>query len=265
MKTQICLAGATGWVGQALVHAIDKSDDLNLAAAISRTSAGQRIHAAVPGATCDLKLRKTLSEALRNDEFDVLIDYTLPDAILQHTMQAIDAGISVIMGASGPTLSDYDKIDKAAIKAGVGCVAGNFSLTAALMMHLAKIAAGKLPQWEIIDYAGAYKPDSPSGTAYELAERIGQHHHSQDGLPVADTYGLAESRGASVDGSRIHSVRMNGFSSSCEIIFGLENERLSIRHDAGSTPKPYIDGTLFAARRVPEIIGLVRGLDELLF
>lgn len=265
MKTRICMAGATGWVGRALVQAIESSKDFDLTSAVARSAAGEQLDAAVPGATSDLKLRKTFSEALQSDEFDVLIDYTLPDAIYQHTMQAIEAGVSVIMGTSGPTAADYDKIDQAAIKAGVGCVAGNFSLTAAMMMHLGKLAAGKLPQWEIIDYAGAYKPDSPSGTAYELAERIGQHYHSQEGLPVEDTYGPPEARGAMVDGSRIHSVRMNGFSSSCEIIFGLEDERLSIRHDAGSTPKPYIDGTLFAARRVPEIIGLVRGLDELLF
>jgi 4-hydroxy-tetrahydrodipicolinate reductase len=52
---------------------------------------------------------------------------------------------------------------------------------------------------------------------------------------------------------------------SCEAIFGLPGERLTIRHDAGSSAEPYVGGTLLAARRVGTITGLVRGLDTLLF
>ena len=50
-----------------------------------------------------------------------------------------------------------------------------------------------------------------------------------------------------------------------ETIFGLADERLSIRHDAGSGAEPYVSGTLLAARKVIEVSGLVRGLDRLLF
>jgi 4-hydroxy-tetrahydrodipicolinate reductase len=51
---------------------------------------------------------------------------------------------------------------------------------------------------------------------------------------------------------------------STEIAFGLPDERLTIRHDAGGTPEPYVTGTLLAARRAPELVGLTRGLDRLL-
>ena len=47
-------------------------------------------------------------------------------------------------------------------------------------------------------------------------------------------------------------------------MFGLPDERLTIRHDAGATPEPYVAGTLLAARKVPGRIGLTRGLDALL-
>jgi 4-hydroxy-tetrahydrodipicolinate reductase len=50
-----------------------------------------------------------------------------------------------------------------------------------------------------------------------------------------------------------------------EPIFGLPEERLSIRHDAGSGAQPYVSGTLLAARKVMQVSGLVRGLDRLLF
>jgi 4-hydroxy-tetrahydrodipicolinate reductase len=47
-------------------------------------------------------------------------------------------------------------------------------------------------------------------------------------------------------------------------VFGADNERLVIRHDAGSSAAPYVAGTLLAARRVPSFIGLKRGLDAVM-
>ena len=47
-------------------------------------------------------------------------------------------------------------------------------------------------------------------------------------------------------------------------LYGMPDERLSIRHDAGGTPEPYVAGTLLAVRRLPGQIGLIRGLDTLL-
>ena len=83
-------------------------------------------------------------------------------------------------------------------------------------------------------------------------------------IPVAQTQGLQEARGASFQGSQIHSVRLPGFVSSMEILFGLPDERLSIRHDSGSGAGPYIAGTLLAIRKVGGFSGLKRGLDEVM-
>jgi 4-hydroxy-tetrahydrodipicolinate reductase len=47
-------------------------------------------------------------------------------------------------------------------------------------------------------------------------------------------------------------------------VFAAAGERLSIRHDAGETPAPYVAGTLLAIRSVPGRVGLTRGLDQLL-
>jgi 4-hydroxy-tetrahydrodipicolinate reductase len=50
-----------------------------------------------------------------------------------------------------------------------------------------------------------------------------------------------------------------------ETVFGLSNERLTIRHDASKGAEPYVNGTLLAVRRVMEVTRLVRRLDRLLF
>ena len=75
---------------------------------------------------------------------------------------------------------------------------------------------------------------------------------------------MKEARGADIDGSRIHSLRLPGHTIGLEIRFGQQDERLSIQYDAGPGAAPYIAGTLLAIRRAPEVKGLVRGLDRIL-
>jgi 4-hydroxy-tetrahydrodipicolinate reductase len=71
-------------------------------------------------------------------------------------------------------------------------------------------------------------------------------------------------RGATIEGTQVHSVRLPSFIVSTEVVFAAEGERLTIRHDAGETPAPYVAGTLLAIRTVAARVGLTRGLDRLL-
>jgi 4-hydroxy-tetrahydrodipicolinate reductase len=82
--------------------------------------------------------------------------------------------------------------------------------------------------------------------------------------PIGKTQGIREARGATLAGTQVHSVRLPGFVSSIEILFGQPDERLSIRHDSGSGGGPYVAGTLLAVRCVGQITGLRRGLDSVL-
>jgi 4-hydroxy-tetrahydrodipicolinate reductase len=119
--------------------------------------------------------------------------------------------------------------------------------------------------WEIVDYASATKPDVPSGTARELAERLGMVREPELGRPLDEILGPAEARGATVAGTQVHSVRLPGFAVSTEIVFAASGERLVIRHDTGEDPAPYVAGTLVAIRAVGECVGVMRGLDRLLW
>ena len=128
----------------------------------------------------------------------------------------------------------------------------------------ALLVAKYIPNWEVIDYAKAGKPDVPSGTARELAERLSAVQRPNLGYPIADIAGPKEARGADVDGTRVHSVRLPSFVVSTEVVFGMPEERMTIRFDAGSSPAPYVSGTLLAAKAVINHVGLIRGLDTLL-
>lgn len=249
-RLSICIAGATGWTGSALVAAVTAARDLDLRSAVSRSAAGGELGGApVYGA---------VAEAL--DGVDVLIDYTAHDVVKGHVLGAIERGVSVVVGSSGLTAADYEEIDAAARARGVGVVAsGNFSVTAAMAQAAALLAARHLGRWEVIDYASAAKPDAPSGTARELAERLGAVRR-----PAVDVPATQPARGEEVGGTRVHSLRLPSFTVSTEVVFAAPDERLSIRHDAGSSAAPYVAGTLLAARAAPGRVGLTRGLDTLL-
>jgi 4-hydroxy-tetrahydrodipicolinate reductase len=251
----ICIAGVTGWTGDALAEAVTAAEDLVLRSGVSRSAAGGEAHGA--------PVYAGVAEAL--ESVDVLIDYTSHEVVKANALTAIERGVAVVIGTSGLTADDFEELGAAAEQRGVGVIAaGNFSLTAAMAQAAALLAARHLPSWEVIDYADAAKPDAPSGTARELAERLGQVRPPQVARSVAETAGAREARGASIGGTQVHSLRLPSFAVSTEVVFGLPDERLSIRHDAGSSPDPYVAGTLLAARAAPATSGLVRGLDTLL-
>jgi 4-hydroxy-tetrahydrodipicolinate reductase len=265
MSVRICVAGATGWAGSQVVRRILASTDFQLAGAIARRTAGQDVGEALGLPAAGLRIAGSLAEALAAPA-DVLIDYTGPDSIKARTLEALDRGVRVIVGTSGLAAADYAEIAQRAEACGLGVIAaGNFSITAALAKHFALIAARYLPSWEIIDYAQAGKPDAPSGTTRELAEALGEMAQNQLAVAIEQTHGPREARGAKIAGTQVHSVRLPGYVIAFETIFGLPDERLTIRHDAGAGAEPYVAGTLLAAERVMDVTGLVRGLDTLLF
>jgi 4-hydroxy-tetrahydrodipicolinate reductase len=207
----------------------------------------------------------SLDDAL-SQPTDVLVDYTSPDSVKQRVLAALSKGVRVVIGTSGLTAQDYQQIAESARRSNVGAIAaGNFSITAALAKHFALFAARHLPSWEIIDYAHADKPDAPSGTTVELAEELSAVRENRIEFPIEQVHGRREARGANVAGSPIHSVRLPSYVIAFETVFGLPDERLTIRHDAGSGATPYVAGTLLAVRKVMQTTGLVRGLDRLLF
>jgi 4-hydroxy-tetrahydrodipicolinate reductase len=249
--TRVCVAGITGWTGRVVAEGVEAAEDLELVGGVSRSDPGSF---------------SSVGEALEAVAADVLVDYTSAEAVGPNVLAAVERSVGVVVGSSGLTAADYDEIDKRAREAGVGVIAaGNFSVTAALLLRFAEEAANHLRSWEIIDYASAGKVDAPSGTAREVAERLASVGEPDVAVPVGDVLGSREARGAKVGGTQIHSLRLPSFTVSTEIVFAADGERLSIRHDAGENATPYVAGTLLAIRAVPARIGLTRGLDRLLF
>lgn len=264
MKLNVCVVGATGWVGKPLCKAVYEAEGLNLVGAVSRTHKGANLKDVFGDSNLDLTVSGSVQEALATPT-DVLVDYTKADVVKSNVMAAIRKGVNVVIGSSGLTDEDFIQINQAALEHKVGVIAaGNFAITAVLLQRFACEAARYLSHWEIMDYASDTKQDSPSGTARELSFRLSEIKKPENTHPVSNTIGEVESRGVTLNGSQIHSIRLPNYVLSIEAIFGAKDERLTIRHDAGNGADPYIQGTLLAIRKVKSYVGLTRGLDRIM-
>jgi 4-hydroxy-tetrahydrodipicolinate reductase len=296
MKTRVILAGATGWAGAALARGIAATHDLELVAAVARKAAGSSLGAvldeprlagctvyasgavalaaAIPPRVTDPGAAATAASPRVTDPggaaataaSPVFVEYTLPETARAHALAALEAGAHVVIGTSGLADDDFAAIDARARAAGRAVLAcGNFALTVVLLQKFAEMAARWVPHFEVIDFGKLAKPDAPSGTARELAARLGAVRAPDIGVPLDEVRGPREARGASVAGVQVHSMRLPGFVSGVEVVFGLEDQRLHLRHQASGGAGPYVDGALLAIRRVHTLEpGVHRGLDRVM-
>lgn len=264
MVIKVCLAGATGWAGSELARGIARTGGLALVAAVSRQHAGRGLGEVLDEPQLACPIYSSAAEALA-EPCDVFVEYTRPDSARANILTALQRGAHVVVGTSGLTDEDFADIDVVARGQHRGVLAcGNFALTVVLLQKFAEAAAKLIPQWEIIDYAHDDKIDAPSGTARELATRLAKVRRPEPTIPVDQTVGAREARGATMSGSQVHSLRLPGYVISAEIIFGMPDQRLTLRHDSGGSARPYVDGALLAIQKVSALVGVHRGLDSVL-
>ena len=263
-KLKICVAGATGWAGSELSRGILDASDMELVAAVSRSHVGKTLGEALGMEGLTTPIFETVEDALKTSP-NVLVEYTKPDVAKPHVLSALKNGAHVVIGTSGLSTQDYEEIDQAAREVDRGVLAvGNFALTAVLLQKFAEMAAKYIPHWEIIDYAHAAKKDAPSGTARELANRLSNVQEAKLEVPLDEVDGPKESRGARLQGTQVHSIRLPGYVISIDAIFGMPDQKLILRHEAGSSAEPYVSGALLAIREVGRLVGLHRGLDSVM-
>lgn len=262
---KVFIAGGTGWAGSELSKGVFAHHGMTLTGALSRSNEGKNLAEILNLADAVIPVFGDMESALENVDFDVLVDYTKPDIAKKNVLAALKKGKNVVIGTSGLSTADYSEIEKEALenKASVLAV-GNFAITVVLLKKFAEMAAAYIPNFEIIDYAHQDKIDSPSGTALELAHSLSKIQKPNVHISEEELIGKKESRGANIDGVQVHSVRLPGHVISIETIFGLKDEKLTIRHDAGAGAEPYVKGALLAIEKVGTFKGLKRGLDSVM-
>jgi 4-hydroxy-tetrahydrodipicolinate reductase len=243
MAMRVGVAGALGRLGRVASAAIDAADDLHLAAAFARDGAGERLSDRI-GCGGDARIFDTL-EAFYAAGMDVVVDTTVYPVTVDVAREAIDAGVSPVIGATGWTDEDIVSFEDACDEAEIGAMlVPNFSVGAVLMMKLSAQVVKFIPDVEIIEMHHAGKRDAPSGTSKLTAQRLREAGGPQH-VPI-------------------HSVRLPGLVAHQEVIFGGLGETLTIRHDSLAR-ESFAAGILLAVRSVRSHPGLTVGLESLLF
>lgn len=246
MVTRVGVIGSAGRMGSEVVRAVNAATDLEY--------------------VCGVDVNDDLASLLAA-QTQVVVDFTHPDVVMDSLEFCISNGIHVVVGTTG-----FDEARLSTVREwlshapGVGVViAPNYGIGAVLMMNFAAKAAPFFESVEIVEYHHPNKADAPSGTARRTAELIAAARKAA-GLgpqPDATSQSLEGARGADVNGVRVHGVRLRGAVAHQEVIFGVEGELFTMRHDSLDRAS-FMPGVLLAVRAVADRPGLTLGIEPLL-
>ena len=251
----------TGNMGRQIMTAIESAEDLTLVGALDGLSSNSSVEIAGRNVTLSNSL-----DSLAEWSPDVVVDFSNAEWTEQLIPSAVDAGVRPVIGTSGLSDEVVADAERRVNDAGLGgVIAANFALGAVLMMHLANVAAPLYDSVEIIEQHHDGKVDAPSGTAVATAQSMRAARNRDFDRNAAERHNVEgyDSRGAELGGASLHSVRLPGLVAHQVIVFGGNDETLTIRHDSMSRAS-FIPEILRAVRAAPELDHLVIGLDRLL-
>jgi 4-hydroxy-tetrahydrodipicolinate reductase len=241
---RVAVAGALGRMGREACAALSATDDLEVVAGFARTRAGEPLAQAVGLTKPAGRLYDDIADLYDDAHPEVVVDFTVYPVTVDVAREAIDRGISPVIGTTGWTDEDEISFEDLCDEQGVGAaIVPNFALGAALAMRFAEQAAPYFPTAEIIELHHDKKRDAPSGTSRLTARRL--------------------AAAAQRENVPIHSVRLRGLVAHQEILFGGEGEVLTIRHDSLARSS-FMPGVLLAVRNIRALRKLVIGLDAFL-
>ena len=258
---RVLVTGARGRMGIETMRAVLQQEDMALVAAVDPSGAGQAVSQLADVPT-DLSIAGDLAQQLAEAKPEVLVDFTVPEAVMGNLRAAFKARVACVVGTTGLKPPDLEEIARLCEQEQTPAfVAPNFAIGAVLMMQFAAQAARHFARAEIIELHHDKKKDAPSGTALRTAELMRQAEGSL--LAGDEAKQQAPSRGLGAGKIRLHSVRLPGLVAHQEVILGGVGQTLAIRHDSINR-ESFMPGVLLAIRKVRSLRGLVVGLENIL-
>ena len=233
---RIAVVGASGRMGLCLIRAAVLAEKTALVVAISRPGSdaiGKDAGELAGIRALDVKVVDDL--ALVIDQFDVLIDFTRPDASMAFIESCRQAGKKIVIGTTG--YSDAQKAVIAEASKDVAIVlAPNMSVGVNLALKLLEMTAkvmGDYTDIEIIEAHHRHKVDAPSGTALRMGEVIADALGRD--LKDCAIYGREGNTGER-DRKTIgfSTIRAGDIVGEHTVMFADEGERVEITHKATS-------------------------------
>jgi 4-hydroxy-tetrahydrodipicolinate reductase len=228
--TRVAINGSKGKMGQTLVEAVNLNTNASLGAALDKGD--------------------NLNDSLQ--DFDVLIDFSRPEASLNAISICKNYGKAMVIGTTGFSDEELEVINQAATQIPI-VFAPNMSVGVNLTLKLLETSAkviGHDSSIEIIETHHRYKVDSPSGTALKMGEVVA----NALGRDLADCAiygreGIDEPRDLNTIG--FSSIRGGDVVGDHTVTFFMDGERVEITHKASSR-MIYANGAVRAANWLHE-------------
>lgn len=233
---KIAVCGAAGRMGSRIVALSREYPELKLTGAIESnknpkigTDAGIVAGIGEIGIRIDDRLEKAIDNA------DVVINFTSPEATLEHLEIVKKFKKSMVIGTTGFNKEQLDIIQKASKKIPL-VLSPNMSIGVNLLFKILKDVAKVLGDdydIEIVEAHHRMKKDAPSGTAIKMAKVIAEAlNRNFDDVAVYSRKGIIGERTKKEIG--IQTVRAGDIVGEHTVIFGGLGERIEIIHKASS-------------------------------
>lgn len=245
---RVAVVGASGRMGICLIKAAALSDQAELTVAVSRPgslSIGQ--DAGELAGISPVAVRVSDDLASVTDRFDVLIDFTRPEAAMESIDLCRRTGKSIVIGTTGFNDEQKARISVAARDVPI-VMAPNMSVGVNLSLKLLEMTAkvmGDYTDIEVIEAHHRHKVDAPSGTALRMGEVVA----ATLGRDLKDCaiYGREGNTGER-DRKTIgfSTIRAGDIVGEHTVMFADEGERVEITHKATSR-MTFANGAIRAA------------------
>jgi len=224
--TKIAITGSNGRMGQALIEAVKLNPNVSQGSILKRGDDIERV----------LK------------DFDVLIDFTRPEATLNALSVCQSAGKTMVIGTTGFSDDALKIIDQASSDIPI-VFAPNMSVGVNLTLKLLETTAkviGTDSNIEIVEAHHRHKVDAPSGTALKMGEVIANAlGRDLSECAVYGREGTEEPRDRKTIG--FSSIRGGDVVGEHTVTFFMEGERVEITHKASSR-MTYANGAVKACQ-----------------
>ncbi len=219
----LAVAGCQGRMGQRIVVLSITDDDFMLSALIERPD-----HPTI-GSTLNAVPISSSLEVLEG--CDVLIDFTTPQATMEHLRFCREHKVKMVIGTTGLAADQQETIKAAGADIAIVC-SSNMSVGVNVLFKSVALIAKATPDTYRVRMSEAHhaqKKDAPSGTAKTLAELIQAGSHKRV--------------------SNIESIREGEIIGDHEVVFDSPEDVITIKHHAKSRDI-FVRGALHAAKFV---------------
>ena len=247
--TDVVVAGAAGRMGTRIVACLQGDADLKVAAALEAVG-----HAALGADAGEVAGIGRLNVPIGSDaraaitKDRILVEFSVPEATLSHLELVAAVGARAVIGTTGFTPAQREKIAELGCKAAI-MLAPNMSVgvnVAYQALALVAKALGDEYDVEITEIHHRFKKDAPSGTALRMAEVVAEALGRDLGkVGVYGRHGMTGERTPKEIG--VMSLRSGDVVGEHTVSFGTLGERVELTHRAHSRDT-FARGALRAAR-----------------